>query len=64
MLRNYTQANQDCLQTIRLVYEQQNSMHTTRTHIIENRIVNIHQPCVRPIVGAKDGKKVEFGSDL
>ena len=52
------------LQTIRLVYEQQHAMHTTRTHSIENRIVNIHQPYVRPIVRGKDGKKVEFGSKL
>jgi len=54
----------DYLQTIRLVYEQQLAMHTTRTHSIENRIVNIHQPYVRPIVRGKDGKKVEFGSKL
>jgi hypothetical protein len=54
----------DYLQTIRLVYEQQYTMHTTRTHSIENRIVNIHQPHVRPIVRGKDGKKVEFGSKL
>ena len=52
------------LQTICLVYEQQFAMHTTRTHSIENRIVNIHQPYVRPIVRGKDGKKVEFGSKL
>ena len=52
------------LQTIRLVYDQQYTMHTTRTHSIENRIVNIHQPHVRPIVRGKDGKKVEFGSKL
>jgi IS5 family transposase len=52
------------LQTIRIVYEQQNTMHSTRTHSIENRIVNIHQPYVRPIVRGKEGKKVEFGSKL
>ncbi|MCY7421007.1 MAG: IS5 family transposase [Chitinophagaceae bacterium] len=52
------------LQTIRLVYEQQHKMHTTRIHSIENRILNIHQPYVRPIVRGKDGKKVEFGSKL
>jgi len=39
-------------------------MHSTKSHRIENRIVNIHQPHVRPIVGRKDGKKVEFGSKL
>lgn len=58
------QRDLEYLQTIRLVYEQQHAMHTTRTHSIENRIVNIHQPYVRPIVRGKDGKKVEFGSKL
>ena len=52
------------LQTIQTVYDQQFTMHTTRTHRIENRIVNIHQPHVRPIVRGKEGKKVEFGSKL
>jgi len=52
------------LQTIRMVYEQQFAMHCTRTHSIANRIANIHQPDVRPIVRGKDGKKVEFGSKL
>ncbi len=54
----------DYLQTIRMVYEQQFAMHSTRTHSIANRIVNIHQSHVRPIVRGKDGKKVEFGSKL
>lgn len=52
------------LQTIRKVYEQQQSMHTTNTHTVENRIVNVHQPYVRPIVRGKDGVKVEFGSKI
>lgn len=54
----------DYLQTLELVYQQQNSMHSTHTNRIENRIVNIHQPHVRPIVRGKEGKKVEFGSKL
>ena len=52
------------LQVLELVYQQQSSMHSTRTHKIENRIVNIHQPYVRPIVRGKQGKNVEFGSKL
>jgi len=52
------------LQTIQLVHEQQLTMHNNKSHRIENRIVNIHQPHVRPIVRGKDGKKVEFGSKL
>lgn len=39
-------------------------MYRTRTHSIENRIVSIHQPFIRPIVRGKDGKKVEFGPKI
>lgn len=53
------------------VYKQQYEMHSTRTKRIDDRIMNIHQPHVRPIVRGKDGKKVEpacpvgrFGSKL
>jgi hypothetical protein len=46
------------------VYEQQQQMHLTNTKSIPHRIVNIHQPHVRPIVRGKDKAKVEFGSKL
>jgi len=52
------------LQVLHTVYEQQHLMHSTQTKSIPNRIVNIHQPHVRPIVRGKDGAKVEFGSKL
>lgn len=52
------------LLTIRKVYEQQQYMHTSKTQTVENRIVNVHQPYVRPIVRGKDGVKVEFGSKI
>ncbi len=52
------------LQTIEMVYQQQLEMFTNRSHRVENRIVNIHQPYVRPIVRGKESKKVEFGSKL
>jgi transposase, IS5 family len=52
------------VEVMQLVYVQQNTMHTQKTKSIENRIVNLHQPYVRPIVRGKDGKKVEFGSKL
>lgn len=50
--------------TIQELYRQQEQMYRTRTNSIENRIVSIHQPFVRPIVRGKDGKKVEFGSKI
>ena len=52
------------VQTLQTVYEQQETMHRTQTRSIENRIVNIHQPYVRPIKRGKAGKKTEFGSKL
>jgi len=52
------------IQTLQTVYEQQEAMHRTQTRSIENRIVNIHQPHVRPIKRGKAGKKTEFGSKL
>lgn len=52
------------IKTLQTVYEQQEKMHSTNTRSIENRIVNIHQPHVRPIKRGKAGKNVEFGSKL
>jgi hypothetical protein len=49
---------------INTVYEQQSFMHQNNVNTIENRIVNIHQPHVRPIVRGKEGVKVEFGSKI
>lgn len=56
--------DQKYLLVLHTVYEQQQEMHSTRTRRVDHRIVNIHQPHVRPIVRGKDGKKVEFGSKL
>ncbi len=52
------------LAIIQIVYDQQKGMHDQKSKSVENRIVNIHQRYVRPIVRGKDGKKVEFGSKL
>lgn len=52
------------LEVLDLVYRQQNEMHTERSKRTDDRIVNIHQPHVRPIKRGKEGKKVEFGSKL
>lgn len=52
------------LQTIATVYAQQNTLNTTQTKSIEKRIVNIHQPHVRPMPRGKAGKRTEFGSKI
>jgi hypothetical protein len=49
---------------IQHIHEQQSQMHKEHTHSIDNRIVNIYQPYVRPIVRGKDKAQVEFGAKL
>ena len=52
------------LETIRKLYEQQKYMIDKRTHTVENRIVSISQPHVRPIVRGKAHAKTEFGAKV
>lgn len=52
------------LAVIREVYNQQQHMYTHRTHRVENRIVSISQPHVRPMVRGKAGAEVEFGAKV
>ncbi|TLM99895.1 IS5 family transposase [bacterium] len=56
--------HQETLRTIRTVYEQQLHMYTHRTHQIDDRIVSISQPHVRPIVRGKATADVEFGAKV
>jgi hypothetical protein len=49
---------------ITALYEQQRHMYEARTHSVEDRIVSIHQPHVRPIVRGKAQAKVEFGAKI
>ena len=53
-----------CLQVIHTLYEQQLTMYEQRTHSIDDRIVSISQPHIRPIVRGKVAKKVEFGAKI
>jgi len=46
------------------VYRQQLWMYENKKQSIENRIVSLRQPHIRPIVRGKAGKSVEFGADL
>jgi len=50
--------------TIHLLYEQQKYMYDNRTHKVEDRIVSISQPYVRPIVRGKAKAPTEFGAKL
>jgi len=44
------------------MYDQQLQMHNANTNRIDDRIVSIYQPYVRPIMRGKAKHKVEFGS--
>jgi hypothetical protein len=52
------------LDVCRKVYEQQEMMYRKKEHRVDQRIVSISQPHVRPIVRGKAGAEVEFGSKL
>jgi hypothetical protein len=56
--------DQKYLLVINTLYDQQKQMHKNRVHSIEDRIVSIHQPHVRPIVRGKTQAKVEFGAKI
>jgi len=44
------------------LYRQQQSMYDTRQHRVDDRIVSLSQPHIRPIVRGKAGTPVEFGA--
>ena len=52
------------LLVIQTLYEQQKLMYDSKTHSVEDRIVSIHQPHVRPIVRGKTNAYVEFGAKI
>jgi hypothetical protein len=52
------------LEVIRRVYKQQYQMYKSKTHTVEERIVSLSQPWVRPIVRGKSKTPVEFGAKL
>lgn len=55
---------QKLLGVIRDLLTQQTHMYKTKCHRIADRIVNIYQPHVRPIVRGKAGAAVEFGAKV
>jgi len=49
---------------IQHVFDQQMYMYQNKVHICSDRIVNIYQPHVRPMVRGKDRANVEFGAKI
>jgi transposase, IS5 family len=73
MLKKITDAEMTCplsrrqitlVDTIRELLLQQTSMYKSHNHSVQDRIVNLHQPHVRPIVRGKAGAAVEFGAKV
>lgn len=64
LLCSFKKSDYKYLLVVQELYRQQLEMYQEKTNIVENRIVNIHQPHVRPMVRGKDGKKVEFGAKV
>ena len=52
------------LETIQMLYQQQEEMYREKKHQVKNRIVSISQPWVRPIVRGKANASVEFGAKV
>lgn len=52
----------DMYETIKALYDQQLYMWQNHTHRVENRIVSLHQPWIRPIVRGKTKTPTEFGA--
>lgn len=52
------------LLVINTLYDQQQKMFIEHVHSIEDRIVSIHQPHIRPIVRGKSNAYVEFGAKI
>jgi hypothetical protein len=52
------------LKTIQTLYEQQREMYEKRSTRVDDRIVSISQPHIRPIVRGKAGRPVEFGAKI
>ncbi len=59
-----TEKQSELLDVIRKIFEQQKFMFENNTHSVENRIVSISQPFIRPIVRGKAKSPVEFGAKL
>jgi len=51
-------------QIIQMLYNQQQQMHDEGSHKVDDRIVSISQPHVRPIVRGKVNASVEFGAKI
>ena len=64
MLDHLSHKQYHLLLVISEMYRQQQEMYDQKKHTIKDRIVNIFQPHIRPIVRGKVGKQTEFGAKI
>lgn len=62
--RLLSKRDKELFTTINTLYEQQKWMYDHKQNSYPQRIVNIYQPWIRPIVRGKDKNKAEFGSKI
>ncbi len=63
-INKLSKTQQQWLLTIRELYRQQQKMYDEKSHSVENRIVSISQPHVRPIIRGKASAQTEFGAKV
>ncbi len=63
-LESLTKCQYKTLLVVTEVYRQQLWLYENKTKIIEDRIVSLTQPHIRPIIRGKAGKHTEFGAKL
>ena len=63
-IEKLSKPQQAWLETIHLLYDQQQYMFQNNTHVVPNRIVSIGQPHVRPIKRSKAKANYEFGAKV
>jgi transposase, IS5 family len=62
--RNLSSKQEELFTCIQTIYEQQLKMYEAGSHQVEERIVSLHQPWVRPIVRGKTAVPTEFGAKI
>lgn len=63
-LENLNKRQNNLLLVVKKIYEQQLEMWSNKTQRVDQRIVSLTQPHIRPIVRGKAGKPTEFGAKL
>jgi transposase, IS5 family len=64
LLKHLSKRQYRDLLVIKELFHQQQMMFSNRSHKIENRVVSISQPHIRPIVRGKAKSNVEFGAKI